>query len=100
MLIGLVIYFFLGKDTEHALKQHGIRTTGIIIYNKESASKSMYRLGGNINHPTIKFITETGEEVVGQPISGFISQYEVLVPSQVKIIYDKRVPKRFCIDAN
>ena len=82
------------------VKRNGVRVLGTIIHNTESGAKSFYRLGGNINTPTIKFVTERGQEIIGEPIAGFISQHEVIVPSTIYIIYDSRNPERFCIDGS
>jgi hypothetical protein len=95
----IAIYYYLDQDNEiQRIKRNGVSVVGTIIHNKESGAKSMYRLGGNINDPTIKFFTEDGEEIIGNPIVGFISQQEVAVPSNVNVIYDRKDPKRFCID--
>ena len=100
LLIYLIYYSFLEQTQTKEIKRNGIRTVGTIILNRESGAKSFYRLGGNINHPTIKFITAEGKEVIGEPIAAFISQHEVVVPSTIYIIYDLRNPERFCIDGS
>src|SRR5689334_2076274 len=79
------------------LKYHGSKTIGTIIHNKEMAARSMYRLGGNINIPTIQFVTADGKEIIGEPILGFVTQHEILVPSPIGIIYDRKRPSRFMI---
>lgn len=95
--IAIIVYYCNDYIKRLDLKRNGIKTIGAIIYNKEISPRSMYRLGGNINSPTIRFITINGEEIIGQPILGFVSQHEVMVPSQVFIIYDRKEPGRFMI---
>lgn len=95
MIVFILIYH---SDKLRGFKENGIRSTGTIIDNGESGAESDYRLGGNINNPTIKFVTESGEEIIGKPVTGFISQHEIIVPSSIDIIYDAPNPQRFSID--
>lgn len=96
-VLALLFYWCYDYLERIELKHHGIKTIGTIVQNKEMAAKSMYRLGGNINMPTIQFKTTEGKEIIGQPIIGFVTQHEVVVPSSIRIIYDKKKPNRFMI---
>jgi hypothetical protein len=87
----------LEKGKVRKIKRNGVRTLGVIVFSEESNSNSMFRLGGNINNPVIKFITEDGREIIGKPISGFISQHEVFVMDKITIIYDRKNPNKFCV---
>ncbi len=99
-LIAALGYYFFQRNQTQNLKENGIKVTGTIVHNGQSGSGSNFRLGGNINNPTIQFVTKDGQEILGKPIVGFISQHEVIVPSNIDIIYDPKNPKRFCIDLN
>ena len=72
---------------------------GLSFKIKETQNRR-FQLGSNINNPTIKFTTSEGREIVGDPIVGFISQFEVVVPSQINIIYNSKNPKQFCLDVS
>ena len=98
--IGAIVYYFFQRDQARNLKENGIKVTGTIVHNGQSGVSSNFRLGGNINNPTIQFVTKEGQEILGKPIVGFISQHEVIVPSSIDIIYDPKNPKRFCVDLN
>lgn len=94
-------YFYFDNKRRHQwIKKHGIIVRGTIIKNEERHPFRQERLGGNINNPTIKFMTKEGATVTGQPISGFTSQREIPVPSSISVIYDVRNPKRFCVRFN
>jgi hypothetical protein len=82
------------------LKKSGLKVPGVIIANREkrSANNDMYRLGGNINYPTVKFVTQDGQEISGAPVLGFVTQYEVIPPLSVTVFYDPIQPNSFCID--
>jgi hypothetical protein len=95
VVVVIGIYYYREKAKELTLKKNGIKVEGIIIDNVESSPNSRFRLGGNINNPTVKFFTEDGDEIVGRPIVGFISQYQVVVPSQITVIYDRKNPQKF-----
>jgi hypothetical protein len=82
------------------LKKNGVRVSGIIIENKEEMAESYWRLGGNINQPTVKFITRDGREIIGTPILGFITQHEVAPPIWVTVFYDPNHPEKFTVDFN
>jgi hypothetical protein len=97
LVIYLVYYSFIEQSEIRKVKRNGISANGIIIENRESRSKSIYRLGGNINYPTIKFLTVDGKEIIGEPIAGFISQQQVVVQSNIHLMYDLDNPERFCI---
>jgi hypothetical protein len=97
LIIAILAYYCYDYIERVDLKYNGVRAVGTIIHNEESFSKSMYRLGGNINNPTIKFVTADGKEIIGKPIIGFVSQHEVTVPSQISIIYDPKNPHKFMI---
>lgn len=97
LILVLLVYWSNNYFKRADLRRNGIRTVGTIIHNEESFQTSKYRLGGNINNPTIKFITTDGKEIIGKPIIGFVSQHEVVVPSQVSIIYDVKKPYKFMI---
>jgi hypothetical protein len=56
------------------------------------------RLGGNISTPTIQYFTVEGQEMIGQPVVGFISQQEIVVGNSIDIIYETDDPKRFTVD--
>lgn len=90
-------YYFFQRDQTQNLKENGVKVTGKIVHNGQDGANSNFRLGGNINNPTIQFITNEGQEILGKPIVGFISQHEVIVPSYIDLVYDPKKPKRFCI---
>jgi len=94
------IYYYIDKNKELTIKRSGIKVPGVIIDIKGSSGYYFSRLGGNINTPIIRFFTENGEEVVGKPIIGFISQREFQVPTHVIVIYDRKDPNKFCIADN
>jgi hypothetical protein len=100
VVILIAVCYYWEKNKQLDLKRHGVRVPGLIIGNSESNANSDYRLGGNINNPMVKFVTETGYEITGEPIIGFISGTEVIVPSPVYVFYDKKNPKRFCLDTD
>ena len=96
----VAIYLLTDKKTEiRSIRIEGIRVEGTIIENHDGPGNAPFRLGGNLNGPTIQFFTLDGHEVIGQPLIGFISQDEVAVPSSVYIIYSRKNPEKFCIDA-
>ncbi len=97
LILALVIYLVLESTERDSLKQYGITVVGTIIENRERGPDSMYRLGGNVNYPTIQFTTAEGKEIIGQPMLGFISQHEIVVPSYISIIYDPESPHRFMV---
>jgi hypothetical protein len=97
VLISVVFRLIKEKDKIRKVKRNGVRVIGVIVYNEESNSNSMYRLGGNINTPIIKFVTEEGFEVTGKPIIGFISQHEISMMDKISIIYDRHNPEKFCV---
>jgi hypothetical protein len=84
------------------IKRNGIKARGVIIKNHESTkrpfSNTSRGLGGNLNYPVIRFTIEDGSEVTGKPVTGFVSQHEVQVPSYINIIYDPKEPTKFIID--
>lgn len=99
-IIGLYDYV-RQKRRINIIKRHGIRTTGVIVKNRDTIGSSkldFYRLGGNINDPVIKFTTEEGQEIIGKPVVGFITQHEVHVPKEINVIYDPKNPKEFFIE--
>ena len=99
-IILAAIGFYLSQKRQISLiKRNGVRVIGTVIKNKEFKSDDFYRLGGNLNDPTVRFITKDGGEIIGKPILGFTSQKEILTPFSVYIIYDSRNPQRFYIDA-
>ena len=53
---------------------------------------------GNINNLTVSYITKEGKEIIGHPITSFISQQEVVVPSSINIVYNSRNPNKFYLD--
>lgn len=98
VIILLIAYFLLSqKTTINSIKRNGIKTVGTIIENSEKQGSS-YQLGGNINNPTVRFITNEGKEIIGNPVVGFISQKEVVVPSTINIVYDSKNPNKFYLD--
>ena len=100
-IVGLITYLDQRRRS-NSIKRNGIKTTGIIIQNSESGEtdnrSDMYRLGGNINEPTIQFTTLDGQVIIGKPIIGFITQYELAVPKEVNIVYNSKNPQEFYID--
>jgi len=97
IVFGLYFYFSRKSQTE-ALKRDGIETKGIIIRNNENGGREYYRLGGNFNTPTIQFVTNEGKEIIGEPLVGFTTQYEIVIPSEIDIIYDPQNPENFCVN--
>lgn len=96
LVIGLYTYFNQ-KTKIDSIKKNGVRVMGTIIQNEETQGRRR-QLGGNINDPTVTFITKDGLEIVGKPVVGFTSQHEVIVPSRVYIIYDSKEPQKFFLD--
>lgn len=97
VLLGIYAYLNHKKDI-NAIKRNGIKTTGVIIENKELSANSARRLGGNFNEPIVRFTTEDGRVIRGKPVVGFTSQYEVTVPDIVNVVYNAANPKEFYID--
>lgn len=96
-LLGIITYLNQKKNI-NTIKRNGIKTTGVIIENKESGADSARRLGGNFNEPVVRFTTNDGHVITGKPVVGFTSQYEVAVPHMVNIVYNAENPKEFYID--
>ena len=91
------VYFFIKQQaTINSIKRNGIKVKGIIVENSEKQG-SMFQLGGNINAPTVKFITNDGQEIIGKPVMGFVSQTEILVPSYINVVYHSRNPRKFLV---
>jgi hypothetical protein len=110
LLYGIIVGFFAlfifllsytGRISRR-IKRNGIKATGVIIQNHESTESRSPNiggtLGGNINHPVIRFTIEDGSEITGEPFTAFISQHEVRVPSYINIIYNAKNPAEFIID--
>lgn len=104
LLIFFVIagFFYLGwtdKRKHNRLKKNGTKVYGTIISNLEynDGGLNFYQLGGNINTPIVKFLTQDGKEITGSPVLGFITQHEVTPPIQVIVFYDTKQPEKFCI---
>ena len=94
--------FYLGwtdRSKHNRLKKYGTKVYGTIISNREHGDSSLdfYHLGGNINIPTVKFLTKDGIEIKGSPVLGFITQHEVKPPIQVIVFYNPKKPDKFCI---
>jgi hypothetical protein len=106
LYIPFIIILFLGgyllfneRLQIQAIKRNGVKTVGTIIDNGGSnGNSSFYRLGGNVNSPTIQFTTQDGKQVTGKPAIGFVSQFEIPVPSEINIIYSSKNPELFCVD--
>src|ERR1043165_7262569 len=99
-IVVFVIYYYLDQRGKiNTIKYNGVKVVGTIIQNTENSNgqDGFGRLGGNINEPTIKFITKDGQEIIGKPVVRFVSQHEVVVPSKVYIIYDAKDPQKFFI---
>jgi hypothetical protein len=99
-IAGLLYMSLKERAKDMLLKKKGARVSGIIIENKEEMANSNWRLGGNINQPTVKFITRDGREIIGTPIRGFVTQHEVVLPIWVTVFYDPKDPQKFTIDFN
>jgi hypothetical protein len=81
------------------LKRRGIKVAGTIIANGDKGpSREVYRLGGNVNQPTVRFLTQEGQEIIGYPVLGFVIQHQVITPLRVTVFYDAKQPNKFCID--
>jgi hypothetical protein len=89
---------FKDRIKYNLLKRRGVKVAGIIISNSDGGGSERFRLGGNINHPTVKFVTKEGQAIIGSPVLGFITQYEVITPLRVIVFYDVKQPGRFCIE--
>ena len=100
MIVGAFWLGMADKLKYNRLKKSGIKVPGTIIANKEkrSVDNDMYRMGGNINNPTVRFSTPAGTEVIGTPVIGFVTQNEVHPPINVMVYYDANRPETFCID--
>lgn len=96
-LIGIYTYLDQKKDIK-TIKRNGIKATGVIIENREAGADSGRRLGGNINEPVVRFTTNDGRVITGKPVVGFTSQYEVVVPHVVNVVYNASNPNEFYID--
>lgn len=99
-LVPLVCFSLIEHNQVKALKKKGVRLPGVIVANEES-SKTMdefSRLGGNINTPTVRFVTKDGHIITGEPIQGFVTQHEVVPPVRVLVIYEAKDPQRFCLE--
>jgi hypothetical protein len=96
----IIFYVWLQGAQSRRLKRIGIKARGVIIENneKQRSQPVSEQLGGNINEPVVRFTIEDGSEIVGRPVTGFISQYEIQVPSYIDIIYDPNNPSIFIID--
>ena len=99
IIVVAFIFYMYKSDQIAAIKRDGVRVAGTIIHNSDGAPNSQFRLGGNINNATITFFTKEGKEITGSPVNAFITQYEVIVPSEVYIIYDTKNPERFFVES-
>ncbi len=45
-------------------------------------------------------MTQDGQEIIGYPVLGFVTQHEVVPPLRVTVFYDFKQPEKFCIDLN
>lgn len=98
LIVVVAIYFVLYQRLRiKRIKRNGIRVVGTIIQNMEPQG-SRFQLGGNINSPTVSYFTTEGQEIIGRPVVGFVTQHEVVVPSQVHIIYNSKNPEQFYLD--
>lgn len=100
-IVALIIFFVWVQGAQsRRIKRSGIKTQGVIIENneKQRSQRVSEQLGGNINEPVVRFTIDDGSEIVGSPVTGFISQHEVQVPSYIDIIYDPNNPSLFIID--
>jgi hypothetical protein len=98
----LLIWYLTEGQKTAGIKRNGIKATGVIINNREfqGSYPDSEQLGGNINTPMIRFTIEDGSEITGKPVTGFISQHEVQVPSYINVIYDPKQPSKFIIDTD
>ncbi|RYY88353.1 MAG: hypothetical protein EOO15_09270 [Chitinophagaceae bacterium] len=90
-LIGLLIGLALFERSKVSrLKRKGISVAGTIVANdvRKSAGNDRYRMGGNLNEPTVTFSTVDGREITGKPVLGFVTQYEMHPPIPVIVAYD------------
>jgi hypothetical protein len=94
----LIVYAFYERNKLSKIKKKGIKLTGVILSNYETNANDSMRLGGNINTPTIQYFTVEGQEMIGQPVVGFISQQEIVEGNSIDIICDPDDPKRFTVD--
>jgi hypothetical protein len=100
-LIGILVGLALLKRYRvDLLKRKGISVSGTIVANNvsKSAGNDRYRMNGNLNEPTVTFLTIDGREITGKPILGFVTLYEINPPVPVIVVYDPRNPERFTID--
>jgi hypothetical protein len=99
VIVGCLYLGWTDKRKHIRLKRNGTKVYGTIISNREfvSGKVDFYRLGGNINTPTVKFMTQDGREIIGTPVLGFITQHEVIPPIQVIVFYNPKQPDEFCI---
>jgi hypothetical protein len=81
----------------NGLKKNGTKVVGTVLRSNDGPSNRRERLGGNINRPIVQFITSEGQEIIGRPVMGFVTQFDLAVPCEVYVIYDPGKPKRFCV---
>ncbi|GAA4319236.1 DUF3592 domain-containing protein [Flaviaesturariibacter amylovorans] len=100
-LIGVLIgYALFERSKPDRLKRRGVSVPGTIVANyvSTSAGNDRYRMAGNLNEPTVTFITNDGREITGKPIVGFVTLYKLSPPVPVIVVYDPKNPNRFTID--
>ncbi|GAB4093019.1 DUF3592 domain-containing protein [Flaviaesturariibacter terrae] len=100
-IIGVLIGFaLLERSKAGRLKRTGVPVPGTIVANdvRKSAGNDRYRMGGNLNEPTVTFLTIDGREITGKPVVGFVTQYRLNPPIPVIVVYDRANPQRFTID--
>ncbi|RYY84108.1 MAG: hypothetical protein EOO15_20085 [Chitinophagaceae bacterium] len=97
LLIGLALF---ERSKADRLKRRGVSVPGTIVANdvRSSAGNDRYRMDGNLNEPTVTFLTNDGREITGKPIVGFVTQYRLSPPIPVIVVYDLKNPERFTID--
>lgn len=102
MVVGIVIGIQASEEN-YELKTIGIKVPGHIIYNEERGGADQSRRndspqpGGNINHPTVHFITKDGREIIGKPALEYISNREIKEVMNIMVMYDPKNPYRFII---
>jgi len=103
--VGLVIILVAGiaigiqaNEENYELKTKGIKVPGHIIYNEERhGTKGDSHRGGIINHPTVRFITTDGREIIGKPALEYISNRKIKEVMNIMVMYDPKNPYRFII---
>ena len=96
-VVYLIIWSVSTRNRRKFLREHGEKTTGLVVNFKE-VSNRRDQLGGNLYMPIVKFTTLQGMQVVGAPVTGFTAQTDIGAGYSVCVYYNPANPSEFYVD--